>query len=278
LRKEPLSFGYHAAACAGLIAAVYLKIYWGAFFINPFPLITPVQLLGYAVNILTGITITSTLSFVVGRLWGQAKSQPDGLVRYEQEKARHACISATLAPFHGFCQCLLSRKAGWSALLFSSVFLVFLITKIFLSEGGPPQLHVVLASKVVFSLSLFVLLATIRVFGVASMLSTERLPLLFVIAFIAFSGQLAISRAELVWKGGNKVIAVIAPAKEAEYGYIGELGSRTYLLEESSDGRRAMRVISVASSRVESLKSSFWKPFPLPQRRWWMGEEFQYGP
>ena len=277
LRKEVLSFAYYAAAIAGLAAAIYLRIYWGAFFVSPFPLITPVQLLGYAVNVFLGIVLVSILSFFIGRLVRASENQSEVLVRNEPESNQQAVAPPLPVPFRKLFRWLRTREAGVNTLFFASILLIVFLG-LMLVASGPPQLNAVYSSRALVPLALLITIAVLRVFCSASVFSFEPLLLSLVLMAFAIAGDLAISKADLLWKGGNRVVALFSPGQERTYGYIGELGSRTYLLEESSDSRKAMRVISVASSKVDSLKSPFWEPFPWPQRRWWRGDIFQFGP
>jgi hypothetical protein len=278
LGKEPLSLVYSAAACAGgLLALVYLRIYWGAFFVNPFPLLTPVQLLGYAANSFIGVILVFACGFVAGRFARAFLNKPEGLVRHEPETNRHAGIPVLSAPSRKFRRWLSSPEASKNTLIFATLLLIQLWAVMFFSSG-PPQPPVVHASIALIPVSLLAVLAAWRVFDFTPF-RIKALFLSFFILLISSVAQRATAQAGLVWNGGNKVITLVSPGQEAVYGYIGELGSRTYLLEEARSGRIAKRVVSVASSRVDSLKSPFWTPRPSTSLgRWWGGDDFQYGP
>lgn len=236
---------------SGILAAIYLRIYWGAFYVNPFPVLTPFQLIGYSVNAILGILVFNSFIFMYNFVKGYERAyydhkldQAEGSTPSNQENSSNE-RKLYRKPF---------PKPHW--VIISGACYIYLTVVLYhaLTMRGPIDS---MWTSYRFTFPALAVVIVFLNFLLPAMPELENKSLIyFSILLVGFTGIGAIENASSVWEGGSEVTVVLSVAPSGQYGYIGELGNRTYLLEASKkSGNEIKRILSVETSKISLIGS-----------------------
>lgn len=261
---------YKAAFVIGLAAAFYIRIYWGAFYVNPFPELKPIQLLGFAINSLIGYAIIWAVRICLtlfSRLQPSRKShseREDGYSADAQKSSNTEVQCYKKADRH---ENRWPKPILWRLLFeLSFIYIAYSIGTAALSTGPSNNLLHNPFAMVVACFMVSMALRNGEQFARFPALDKEAFNIS--IWIIVLASSLALSRANEVWGGSNLATVELTSGAVKVYGFIGELGGKTYLLETSGKGSsQRKKVMSISSSLVKSVLSP-----AVP------GKGFRFGP
>ncbi len=261
---------YQAAFVIGLAAAFYIRIYWGTFYVNPFPELKPIQLLGFAINSLIGYVIIWAARICITQF---SHLQPS-LKSHSERKDGHSADTRKNSNAEAQCHKKANRhekcwpKPMFWRLLFelSFIYIAYSIGTAALSTGPLNNLFHNPIAMVIACFTVSMALRNGEQFARFPALGKEAFNIS--IWIIVLASSLALSRANQVWDGGNLATVELTSGASKVYGFIGELGGKTYLLETSGKGSsQRQKVVSIPSSLVKSVLSP-----AIP------GKDFRFGP